>query len=131
MEDPRDFSNITLLPGDEIEVAMRNENVKITGNVLLTSEIPFIKGENFNYYIDAVGGIDNKGWKKKAYIIYPNGKAAVTNTFLFFRSYPKVIAGSQIVIPEKPEAKKLTAGEIVSIGSVLVGMTAVLVALFR
>jgi protein involved in polysaccharide export with SLBB domain len=131
VEDPQNFSNITLLAGDEIEVAIRNENVKVTGNVLLTSEIPFIKGKNFNYYIGAVGGIDNKGWKKKAYIIYPNGKAAVANNFLFFRSYPKVIAGSQIVIPEKPEIKKLTVGEIVSIASVLVGMAGIVIALLQ
>ena len=131
IEDPQDYSNITLLPGDAIEVAIRNENVKVTGNVLLTSEIPFIRRKGLNYYIDAVGGIDNKGWKKKAYIIYPNGKAAVTNNFLFFKFFPKVIAGSQIVIPEKPESNKITVGEIMSIASVLVGMAAVVIALFR
>jgi protein involved in polysaccharide export with SLBB domain len=128
---PQTYSNITLLPGDAIEVARRNENVKITGNVLLTSEIPFIKGKNFNYYLNAVGGLDSKAWKKKAYIIYPNGKAAVTNNFLFFKSYPKVTPGSQIVVPEKPDSNKITVGEIVSIASVLVGMTGVVIALFR
>ncbi len=131
VEDPENYSNITLLPGDEIDVAKRNENVKITGNVLLTSEIPFIKGRGLNYYIDAVGGIDNKGWKKKAYIIYPNGKAAVTSNFLFFKFFPKVTPGSQIVIPEKPANNKVTAGEITSIASVLVGMAGVVIAIIR
>jgi protein involved in polysaccharide export with SLBB domain len=130
-EDPNSNTNITLLAGDEIEVAIKNESVKISGNVLLTSEIPYVKGKSFNYYISAVGGLDSKAWKKKAYIIYPNGKAAVAGSFLFFRNYPKVMAGSQIVIPEKPETKKTGIGEIVSIASVLVGMAGVVIAVLR
>jgi len=131
IKDSTDNSNIRLLAGDEIEVAFRHESVKVEGNVLLTSEIPYLKGKRFNYYIDAVGGVDARGWKKKAYVIYPNGKAAVANRFLFFRSYPKVTPGSHIVIPEKPETQKVTMGEIVSIASVLVGMAGVVIAILR
>ena len=131
MEDPNNYSNITVVPGDEIEVATRNENVKVTGNVLLTSEIPYVKGKGLAYYVDAVGGVDSKALLKKAYIIYPNGKAAVTNHFLFFKSYPKVTAGSQIVIPEKPTTDKITTGEIASLASVLVGMAGVVIAIIR
>jgi hypothetical protein len=68
-------------------VAAFNEGVKVTGNVLLTSEIPYEKGRGFRYYLDAVGGADAKGWKKN---IYPNGKADVASSFLFFTNYPKV-----------------------------------------
>jgi protein involved in polysaccharide export with SLBB domain len=121
------YSNVTLFPGDEIVVSKFNEGVKVAGNVLLTSEIPYRKGKNFNYYLDAVGGIDSKGWKKKAYIIYPNGNAAVAKSFLFFRSYPKVLPDSQIVVPEKPEAQKMSTGEWVSIASILVSMGVLLV----
>ncbi|PJJ10921.1 protein involved in polysaccharide export with SLBB domain [Flavobacterium sp. 1] len=121
-------SNVTLLPGDEIVVSAYNETVKVAGNVLLTSEIAYKKGRGFNYYLDAVGGIDAKGWRKKAYIIYPNGQAAVSRSvLLFFRTSPKVLPGSQIVVPEKPEAKKMSAGEWVSIASVLVSMGVLLV----
>lgn len=130
-EDPDNYSNITVVAGDEIEVATRNENVKVTGNVLLTSEIPYVRGKGLRYYVDAVGGTDSKAWLKKAYVIYPNGKAAVTNKFLFFKFYPKIIAGSQIVIPEKPDVKKVTATEITSIASVLVGMAGVVIAIIR
>ena len=125
------YSNVTLFPGDEIEVAVYNEGVKVAGNVLLTSEIPFRKGKNFKYYINAVGGVDSKGWKKKAYIIYPNGKASVTSSFLFFRSYPKVTPDSQIVVPEKPETKKMSTGEWVSIGSVITSLALLIVTAFR
>lgn len=128
---PGSNENLLLVPGDEIEVATFSESVKITGNVLLTSEIPYSKGKGFGYYLGAVGGIDAKGWKKNAYIIYPNGKAAVSNSFLFFRSYPTVTPGSQIVVPEKPEAKKMTTGEWVSIGSVITSLALLIVTAFK
>ncbi|WP_394775126.1 SLBB domain-containing protein [Flavobacterium sp.] len=131
VKDKNHYSNVTLFPGDEIEVAVYNEGVKVTGNVLLTSEIPFRSGKGFKYYINAVGGVDYKGWKKKAYIIYPNGKASVTGSFLFFRSYPKVTPDSQIVVPEKPEMKRMSAGEWAGIGSVLASLALLIVTAFK
>jgi protein involved in polysaccharide export with SLBB domain len=131
VKDKDHYSNVTLFSGDEIIVSKFNEGVKVAGNVLLTSEIPYRKGKNFNYYIDAVGGIDSKGWKKKAYIIYPNGKAAVAKSFLFFKSYPKVLPDSQIVVPEKPERVKMSTGEWVSIGSVITSLALLIVTAFK
>jgi len=131
VKDKNHYSNVTLFAGDEIIVATFNEGVKVTGNVLLTSEIPYRNGKGFKYYINAVGGVDNKGWKKKAYIIYPNGKASVTGSFLFFRSYPTVTPGSQIVVPEKPETKKMSTGEWVSIGSVITSLALLIVTAFK
>lgn len=131
VENPADKTNVTLFPGDEIEVSVYNESVKVTGNVLLTSEIPYDKGKGFNYYLESVGGTDAKGWKKKAYIIYPNGKAAVSTTLFFIRTYPKVLPGSQIVIPEKPETRKMNTGEWVSIGSVITSLVILALTAFK
>lgn len=131
VKDKNHYSNVTLFPGDEIEVATYNEGVKVTGNVLLTSEIPYRSGKSFKYYLNAVGGVDNMGWKKKAYIIYPNGKAAVASSFLFFRSYPKVTPDSQIVVPERPVVKKMTTGEWVGIGSVISSLALLIITAFK
>ena len=131
VKDKNHYSNVTLFPGDEIEVAVYNEGVKVTGNVLLTSEIPYRSGKSFKYYINSVGGVDNKGWKRKAYIIYPNGKADVTKSFLFFRSYPKVEPDSQIVVPEKPETKKMSAGEWAGIGTAFASLALLIVTAFK
>ena len=130
-KDKEHYSNVTLFPDDEIVVTTFNEGVKVTGNVLLNSEIPYRGGKGFNYYINAAGGVDSKGWKKKAYIIYPNGKADVTSSFLFFRSYPKVTADSQIVVPEKPERKRMSTGEWVSVGSVISSLALLIITAFK
>jgi protein involved in polysaccharide export with SLBB domain len=131
VKDPTDKTNVTLFPGDEIEVSVYNESVKVLGSVLLTSEIPYSRGKGFSYYLGAVGGTDAKGWKNKAYIIYPNGKAAVSSSFFFIRSYPKVLPGSQIVVPEKPETRKMSTGEWVSIGSVITSIALLIVTAFK
>ena len=131
VKNPKINTNVTLFAGDEIEVVAFNEGVKVTGNVLLTSEIPYDKGKSFSFYLNAAGGVDAKGWKKKAYIIYPNGKAAVASSFLFIRSYPTVRPGSQIVVPEKPEVKKMSTGEWVSIGSVITSLSLLILNAFK
>ncbi|ABQ03389.1 SLBB domain-containing protein [Flavobacterium johnsoniae] len=131
VKDKNHYSNVTLFPGDEIEVAVYNEGVKVTGNVLLTSEIPYRSGKGFKYYINSVGGVDSKGWKRKAYIIYPNGKAAVTSSFLFFKSYPKVEPDSQIVVPERPERKKMSAGEWAGLGTAFASLALLIVTAFK
>jgi hypothetical protein len=52
--------------------------------------------------LDAVGGADAKGWKKKAYI-YPNGNGCGEFILVFLS---KGYSGSQIIVPEKPEVKR-------------------------
>jgi protein involved in polysaccharide export with SLBB domain len=131
VKNPKSRTNVILFPGDEIEVSAFNEGVKVSGNVLLTSEIPYNKGRSFGYYLNAVGGVDAKAWKKKAYIIYPNGEAAVASSFLFVKSYPKVKPGSQIVVPEKPERKRMSTGEWVSLGSVISSLALLIITAFR
>jgi protein involved in polysaccharide export with SLBB domain len=131
VNNPENRTNITLLPGDEIDVAASSESVKVTGNVLLTSEIPYNSGRGLDYYLSAVGGTDAKAWRKKAYVVYPNGKAAVTGSFLFFKFYPKITPGSQIIVPEKPETKKMSTGEWVSIGSVITSLSLLMINTFK
>lgn len=131
VRNPKRSANISLLPGDEIEVATFNEGIKVTGNVLLNSEIPYNGGRGFKYYLNAVGGADAKGWKRKAYIIYPNGRAAVSHSFMFIRSYPKVLPGSQIVVPERPLKKPFTIGEFATVASVLSSLTLLFLTAFR
>ena len=121
-----ELSNITLLPNDVIEIVDFSEGVKVSGNILLNSEIPYVQGRGLNYYLNSAGGMDAKGWKRKAYIIYPNGKANVASRFLFINSFPKVSPGSQIVIPERPESKKMSTAEIVSVGSIFISIAGII-----
>jgi hypothetical protein len=103
----------------------------LVGGVLLNSEITYKKGRGFNYYINKVGGASDRAWRKKIYVIYPNGNAAVTSSFLFFKFYPKITPGSQINVPLKAEVKKMSTGEWVSIGSVMTSLALLIVTAFK
>jgi hypothetical protein len=50
-------------------------------------------------------------------VVYPNGKAAATTKFLFFKNYPKVLPGSEIIVPAKRQREPLPATAWISIGS--------------
>jgi protein involved in polysaccharide export with SLBB domain len=130
-KDQNSNTNVTLFPGDVIEVSTFREGVKVMGNVLLTSEIPYEKGKSLRDYINISGGVDSKGWLKKAYIIYPNGGAATSKSFLFIPFTPKVKPGSQIVVPQKPERNKLSTVEIISIGSVITSLALLIITAFN
>ncbi len=130
-KDQNSNTNVTLFPGDIIDVSTFREGVKVSGNVILSSEIPYEKGKNLKYYINAVGGVDSKGWLRKAYVVYPNGEAAVSKSFMFIPNKPKITPGSQIIIPQKPERKKITTLETVSIVSIFSSLALLVITAFK
>lgn len=124
-------TNIKLSPGDIIEVNTFKEGVQVTGNVLLTSEIPYKEGKGLKYYINAVGGVDAKGWLRKAYVVYPNGEAAVSKSFMFIPIKPTITPGAQIIIPQKPDRKKYSTFETVSLVSVISSLALLIITAFK
>ena len=102
-----------LLPGDSIFIPRKSNFVTVSGAVFNEQMVDY-KSANLISYISAVGGVKNNGNLKKVYVQYPNGMFKKMKHFLFFRSYPKIIAGSKIIIPEKTllDVKKFGVGEI-------------------
>lgn len=134
LKKPNSLQNIRLQPGDEVRVLKLVRAIKIEGSVSVNTEIPFEKGKNVRYYLNSVGGVNENGWKKKIYCVYPNGIVSSTKSFLFIKNYPEVLAGSTIKIPEKPEKKEHSTANIVGIASVstsMATMIAVLAKLFQ
>ena len=52
----------------------------------------------------AAGGFAARAHKKKTYVVYPNGQSASVDHILFFRRYPKVVPGTEVIVPQKPES---------------------------
>ena len=98
---------------------------------MFTTEVPYKNGKGVKYYINNSGGTVEKGWLKKVYVIYANGSASTTSSFLGIRNYPDVLPGSKILVPLKPEKQKTSTGEIVGISSVLASLAGILLAVFK
>jgi protein involved in polysaccharide export with SLBB domain len=131
MNAPGSIQDLVLRTGDELVIPKFDGQVKISGAVLLETQVPFEIKNNLKDYISSAGGYSGDSWKKNTYVVYPNGKAATAKHFLFFKSYPKIRPGSEIVVPKKPERKGLSTGEIVGISSALASLAVAVTAILR
>ena len=128
---PNRTRNLVLQAGDAIQIPNKSYTVTVTGGVMFSTEVPYKKGKGLKYYLSNSGGVNDKGWLKKVYVVHANGSASTCGSFLGFRNYPKVLPGSKIIVPEKPEKQKASTGEIVGIASVLTSLAGILLAVFR
>lgn len=119
-----------LMPGDSLFIPKNAPFVEVSGSVNNPQLLRFANS-NFKYYVDAAGGITENARLKGAYIKYPNGINAPVKTFLFIKNYPKVTAGSQIIVPEKSGRNKLGFAEITTIASALTGIVSLIAILFK
>lgn len=131
MNKPGSIEDIVLRMNDILFIPKFDGQVKISGTVLLETQIPFNSKSSFNDYISSAGGYSGESWIKNSYVVYANGKAATIKKFLFFKSYPKILPGSEIIVPKKPEKKGLSTGEIIGISSALASLAGVVIAILR
>jgi protein involved in polysaccharide export with SLBB domain len=129
---PNRTGNLVLQAGDGIQIPNKSYTVTVSGGVMFNSEVPYKNGKGAKYYINNSGGTVEKGWLKKVYVVYANGSASTTSSFLGIRNYPDILPGSRIFVPLKPEKQKTsTTGEIVGISSVLASLAGILLAVFK
>lgn len=106
LRNPGSKYDMVLQDGDIISVPEINPVVTIKGAVQNQLKIYYDKEHRtLGYYIDKAGGFSERPWKKRIYITYANGKSRRTKNFGFFHFYPKVIEGSTITVPVRPESK--------------------------
>lgn len=94
-----------LRPSDSIYIPRQEPFVEVKGEVF-NPQILSYQSTSFRNYISMAGGINDKGNIKKAYVEYPSGISKKINHFLFFRSYPKIVPGSKIIVPTKTDTGK-------------------------
>lgn len=138
---PLDLPNILSAPGsiedlivrakDELYIPKFDGQVKISGAVLMTTQVPYQRKNSLKDYISEAGGFNGDAWRKKTYVVYANGKAATTRHFLFIKSYPKVLPGSELVVPKKMDKKGTSVGEVIGISSALASLAGVVIAILR
>jgi protein involved in polysaccharide export with SLBB domain len=132
VKSPSSKKNFTLQTGDIIVVGEQRETVIVSGNVQLNTEIPFAR-KNVKYYISGAGGYLENADKKRVYVIHPNGMGKSTRSFLGIRKHPKVLPGSDIIVPTKPDKSegRLSTTERISIAGVTISLLGTLVAIIR
>lgn len=101
VQNPGCADDIILREGDRIFVPKYIGTVSISGAVLYQNTVVYDQNK-FKEYIRQAGGYKKEA-RRRPFVVYMNGKVAATRGGLFFKRYPKVEAGCQIVVPMKPE----------------------------
>ncbi|MEY2792035.1 MAG: hypothetical protein RJA76_27, partial [Bacteroidota bacterium] len=99
LNNPGGNEDLIIEDGDIIDIPILKQTVKISGEVIQPTTITFKQNFNLKDYINHSGGFTQKSARNKGYVIYANGNINRTKHFLFFKNYPKILPGSEIVIP--------------------------------
>jgi len=118
--------NIVVEDGDNIIIPQKPETVQVFGAVQLSKKMRYEKGLSYKAIIAEAGGYAENANKKKSYVLYPNGTVQKMSKFLFFKSYPRIVAGAEIYVPAKKERNKTSTAEYMTIFSGIIA-TATLV----
>lgn len=101
MQKPDQPANLLLQQGDSLLIPEKQETVTILGAVLNPSAVNYDKSYNIKDYLAQAGGFVENANRRDLFVTHANGITDRTRRFLFFRSYPKVEPGSQVIVPLK------------------------------
>jgi protein involved in polysaccharide export with SLBB domain len=119
-------TNLLIISGDNLVVPQTNNTIKVNGAVQQASILDYQLNKSFKKSIVNSGGFTNNADKKRSYVIYPNGLKKQTRSFLFFKIYPKIIPGSELIIPTKKEKESRNAAEIIGITTSITSLVAII-----
>jgi protein involved in polysaccharide export with SLBB domain len=131
INNPGGEEDMTLQDGDQIIVPKFVNTVLVSGEVLKPVTVQYEKSLRFGDYISAAGGFNRNAYKKRVFIVYPNGRSARTKNLLGFRTYPRVTPGSSIFIPVEPQKQSLDPAKAGVLVSAFASIMTTLVLLFR
>jgi protein involved in polysaccharide export with SLBB domain len=119
IDNPGGKDDIYMRPGDELIIPREMQTVRISGEVLNPLSVTYQRGAGIRNYLDQAGGFGNKAKTGRIYVIHANGVASSTKHFFVFRRYPRISAGSEIVVPQKPEREPMSAAAWIAIAGSL------------
>lgn len=119
LKNPGTGEDLILQEGDILRIPKELQTIRMVGEVLLPTTARYVENAGFRKYISKAGGFSEKARKSKAYVIYANGDARRTHSFLGLRFYPHLEPGAEIVVPVKPQRERLSTTAWVGIATSL------------
>ena len=113
---PDGDNNLVLQEGDVLDLPVYSNIVRIDGAVQMPSSIAYRKGLTKSNLIDAAGGYLKHAYKKRAFVIYMNGRVTKLGKFT------KIEPGCQVYVPMKDKTPTQTLEKVMSISSSLASL---------
>lgn len=117
--------DIVLRDGDKLIIPQYNNTVSISGQVMLPNTVSYKEGEKLSYYINQAGGYGLRAKTKRVFAVNMNG------TVNRVRSVKDITPGCSIIVPAKLSRRRMSFGEIMSLGSITASMGSVIAALLK
>ena len=132
LKHPGSLDDIVLRDGDELYIPQMQSTVKMSGAVTYPNSVTYQNGMTVKSCLAQAGGYNDMA-RKYPIVIYMNGKVATTKrTAIFFKRYPKVEPGCEIVVPSKTlREQPRSMAEILSIGSSATSMAAMITSIIN
>ncbi|MCK5371268.1 MAG: SLBB domain-containing protein, partial [Cyclobacteriaceae bacterium] len=109
LNNPGSKYDLMLQDGDILSIPRQLQTVRMRGEFLYPITARYDESLSFKNYVSKAGGFSEDARKKKSYVLYANGSVDRTRSFLFFKNYPKIDAGAELIVPKKPERQPLSA----------------------
>ena len=127
LNNPKSSQDLILQEGDIISVPKELQTVRMRGQVLFPTTARYNMGRGFRSYISKSGGFTEDARRSKSYVVYANGDVKRTRGFAFWKFYPSIEPGAEIIVPKKPQKTPLGPQQWVAIGSGLATLGLVVV----
>ena len=132
LANPGSAHDVVLRDGDVLYIPQLQSTVKINGAVTYPNSVTYTNGMSVGDCLSQAGGYNDIA-RKYPIVIYMNGKVATTKkSFIFFKRYPKVEPGCEIVVPTKTQRdRKTSLAEVLSIASSTTSMAAMVTSIIN
>lgn len=127
--DPASIENITMLDGDEIQIADRDNVIYVRGEVFVPSAVVYKKGASLSYYVKQAGGYRDEADAGRTVVSLPNGLKWEEGWFIF--PDPEILGGSTIIVPRKIEKEDKTLPILRDMVTIIASLAAISVALVQ
>jgi protein involved in polysaccharide export with SLBB domain len=117
LRNPGSKHDLILEDGDILNIPKELQTVRLRGELLYPITVRYDRSNSFSNYVSRAGGYSSHAKKNKAYVVYANGSVDRTRSFLFFKNYPDIEPGAEIIIPSKPERGGLSTQETVGLAT--------------
>ena len=99
---------------DVIDIPRKPTTVEITGAVYQPGHVFFQPGKGVGYYLNRAGGPTKDAIKSHIYVVLANGEVVQSGGFLVWKSWPKLNAGSRIIVPSSTaNSREIKMGKII------------------
>jgi len=108
MANPGGANDLIIQEGDVLSIPKQLQTVRMRGEVLFPTTSRYRENAGFKSYISRAGGFTDRSRKKRSYVVYANGDVRRTTNFVFFKIYPVIEPGSEIIVPAKPDREPMS-----------------------